>query len=58
MFFKTALIFAALLVTVLGIILAEAVIRDRAYVKKLLLALVGVYAGSSLTALLFSLLNV
>ena len=37
MVFKTLMIFTALVVAVLGLGLIEAVVRDREYVKKLLL---------------------
>jgi|GEM_PF-4994362 hypothetical protein len=55
MFFKTLYIALAMLVLLLGVLLAEAVLRDRVYAKRLLLGITGIYALGGVSALLFSL---
>jgi len=55
MFFKTLFVALAMIVLLLGVLLVEAVLRDRAYTGRLLLGTVAIYALGGVTALLFSL---
>ena len=57
MFFKTLYIALAILVAILGILLTEAVLRDRPYTKLLLLGTAGIFALGGATALLCSFAN-
>jgi len=58
MFFKTLYIALAMVVLLLGVLLVEAVLRERAYTRRLLLAVTGIYAVGGAAALLFSFANI
>ncbi|MDD3719674.1 MAG: hypothetical protein PHP28_13555 [Actinomycetota bacterium] len=57
MFFKTLYLALAMIILILGAVLIEAVLRERAYTRRLLLGTAGIYALGGLTALLCSLAN-
>lgn len=46
-----------MIILILGAVLIEAVLRERAYTRRLLLGTAGIYALGGLTALLCSLAN-
>lgn len=58
MFFKTLYVALAITVLLLGMLLVEAVLRDRTRARRLLLGMAGVYALGGVTALLCSLANI
>ena len=55
MFFKTLFIALAMIIFALGVLLVEAVLRDRPYTGRLLLGTAAIYAMGGVTALIFSL---
>ncbi len=57
MLFKTLYIALAMILFLMGALLAEAVLRERPYAKRLLLGMACVYALGGGTALLCSLAN-
>ena len=58
MFFKTFFILMAMAIFALGALLVEAVLRGRAHARRLLLAMIALYALGGMSALAFSFVNI
>jgi len=56
-FFKTFFILMAMVIFLMGALLLEAVLRERAYARRLLLGMIVLYALGGMTALVFSIAN-
>lgn len=57
-FFKTMYMTLAMIILLMGGVLIEAVLRGRAYTRRLLLGTAGLFAVGGITALLCSLANI